>query len=871
MGRPQRRSNKPRQDRDAGAPQERTGAWRPIDQSNETFENFYKAQGIVPDDEWAAFSKSMREPLPTTFRLTSSRATAPALHEHIKQVYVPYLTGIEFEGTKLAPPKPIEWYPNQLAWQLPVHKAALRKDPHFRKFQHFLVYETDAGNLSRQEAVSMIPPLLLDVRPGMTALDMCAAPGSKSVQILEALHAPRAATDPKEQGLLIANDSDAKRCHLLVHQSLHRVPGTGMMVTNHDATQLPSLRLAKDGTPSPSAPQGEGQRLKFTVDDEKRVANLPKDRLAKQYDGMLFDRILADVPCSGDGTMRKNLGIWTDWTVGNGIGLHSLQLRILLRGIQLLKPGGRLVYSTCSMNPMENESVISTALSLCPDMSILPVTDELPALKRRPGMTTWRVLDNSLSDAPHPASAAAAAADAPAPPDEDDVVAVEQDNDKGREGVRRGAKEGAKGKGKGKGKKEKKLDGNGRKVWDESLWPRGDEKEKGLEHALRLYPHLQDTGAFFVCVLVKKGGDESAAAAAAAPEAKKEEEVKVEDKEAPAPAATEKRERAATPTLVEGEPEAKKVRQDGGDAAASTTAAPQNDDVKAVVVDKKEPVLGGGKPFNEEPYIYLPGLEDDQVRLIKDFFGISDAFPFFELLVRNAAGQPLRSIYLTSLLTRKLLLSNAYSRMRLISCGVKLFTRQDSNGQYACKWRLNAEGLDVVRPFLSDKRVVKVGAETLKQVMGAVSVKFEDLKEEGLKERLEATEPGSAVLHVQGAKGSDTDKEEDLFLAFWVSKTSCNLMVEKLEKSALSLRLYAEDVTPHSKAKMQERAAAKKDASASAPASASAATTGDNTPAGTDAEGVEAQEAVNEEDGDKVMAVEEVAKEEETGEAATTA
>ncbi|GAA5836828.1 hypothetical protein JCM9279_007672 [Rhodotorula babjevae] len=863
MGRPQRRSNKPRQDRDAAAPQERTGAWRPIDQSNETFENFYKAQGIVPDSEWADFNKAMREPLPTTFRLTSSRSTAHALNDHIKKVYVPYLTGIEFEGTKLAPPKPIEWYPQQLAWQLPVHKAALRKDPHFRKFQHFLVYETDAGNLSRQEAVSMIPPLLLDVQPGMTALDMCAAPGSKSVQILEALHAPSTSsstpTDPARQGLLIANDSDAKRCHLLVHQSLHRVPGTGMMVTNHDATQLPSLRLLKDGSAADSA-----GRLKFTVDDERRVAAMAKDRVAKQYDGMLFDRILADVPCSGDGTMRKNLGIWTDWTVGNGIGLHSLQLRILLRGIQLLKPGGRLVYSTCSMNPMENESVISTALSLCPDMSILPVTDELPALKRRPGMTTWRVLDNSLSDAPHPSSAAAASADAPPPPDVDDVVAVEQDNDKGRDGVRKGDK----GK---KGKKEKKLDSNGRKVWDESLWPRGDEKDKGLEHALRLYPHLQDTGAFFVCVLVKKGGDEPApAAAAAAPEAEVEAEVKAAASAPASAPAAEKRERAATPTLAEGEPEAKKVRQDGEPEPEAvkpeaSSAAPQ--EAKAAEQKKKEPVLGGGKPFNEEPYIYLPGLEDDQVCLIKDFFGISDAFPFSELLVRNAAGQPLRSIYLTSLLTRKLLLSNAYSRMRLISCGVKLFTRQDSNGQYACKWRLNAEGLDVVRPYLSDKRVIKVGAETLKQVMGAVSVKFEDLTEAGVKERIEATEPGSAVLHVQGAKGSDTEKEEDLFLAFWVSKTSCNLMVEKLEKSALSLRLYAEDVTPHAKGKVPPAPQRKKDGAA--------ASTGDNTPAVTDAEGgdatpAEAQDAVDQEDGDKVMAVEEAAKE-ETGEASTAA
>lgn len=74
---------------------------------------------------------------------------------------------------------------------------------------------------------------------------------------------------------------------------------------------------------------------------------------------MLFDRILCDVPCSGDGTIRKAPDIWRRWTPGNGNGLHPLQLRIALHACQMLKEGGRLVYSTCTFNPIEDEAVVA--------------------------------------------------------------------------------------------------------------------------------------------------------------------------------------------------------------------------------------------------------------------------------------------------------------------------------------------------------------------------------------------------------------------------------------------------------------------------------------------------------------------------------
>lgn len=88
----------------------------------------------------------------------------------------------------------------------------------------------------------------------------------------------------------------------------------------------------------------------------------PRIRLNGHKEYLKFDRILCDVPCSGDGTMRKNINIWKDFRTGNAIGLHPLQYNILNRGLQLLKKGGRLVYSTCSLSPIENEAIVAEAL-----------------------------------------------------------------------------------------------------------------------------------------------------------------------------------------------------------------------------------------------------------------------------------------------------------------------------------------------------------------------------------------------------------------------------------------------------------------------------------------------------------------------------
>jgi 16S rRNA C967 or C1407 C5-methylase (RsmB/RsmF family) len=104
---------------------------------------------------------------------------------------------------------------------------------------------------------------------------------------------------------------------MLVHQC-RRSYSPLLVITTHKGQMFPSIR--------PSAS--------------------PADRR-----GCFFDRILCDVPCSGDGTLRKSPHIWPKWTTNSGVDLHPLQLMIARRGFELLKPGGLMVYSTCSMSP----------------------------------------------------------------------------------------------------------------------------------------------------------------------------------------------------------------------------------------------------------------------------------------------------------------------------------------------------------------------------------------------------------------------------------------------------------------------------------------------------------------------------------------
>ena len=313
--------------------------WYPkaeIVRENAKWEQYYKAQNVcVSEEDFAQLKAALIEPLPVGIRVNSSMSSADDIHKRCDK-----LSSAD-DVTKCSR---LPFFSDAWQWES-LDRYQVKKNPEMKALKHWLMHCESVGALTRQEVVSMIPPLILNAQPGVTVLDMCAAPGSKTTQILEKMSG---------EGLVIGNDVDWKRANLLAHQ-VNRMCSPSALITNFDAFYYPGYA---DG----------------------------------------FDRVLCDVPCTADGTLRKTPDIWTSWTPAEGVALHPRQLQILKRGLQLLKDGGVLVYSTCSLNPIENEAVVAAALrDNAGDIELVDFAAEFPSMLAREGLQTWQVIDPQTS------------------------------------------------------------------------------------------------------------------------------------------------------------------------------------------------------------------------------------------------------------------------------------------------------------------------------------------------------------------------------------------------------------------------------------------------------------------------------------------
>lgn len=736
-----------------------------IARTNEKFEHYYNELNVVPQEEREQFWEAMRRDLPNSFRFTGSRSHALAVQERLRNFYIPEITSIKHEGDFVEPPKPVDWYPDQLAWYMTTPKNVIRRFKPFASFQKFLVTESDVGNITRQEVVSMIPPLVIDIKPGMTVLDLCAAPGSKSSQLLEMIHdgeedrAREVAShvsqgterpqgedyvdDGRSTGLLIANDVDYKRAHMLVHQ-MKRLASPNIIVTNHDATIYPSIKI-------PSEP--------------------PVDGKPSQNRYLKFDRILADVPCSGDGTPRKNIEVWRTWTPSNGLGLHMTQVRILVRALQMLKVGGRVVYSTCSMNPVEDEAVLSAAIDRCGGpqvVSIEETKDLLPGLRRSPGLKEWKIMDKQGRIW-------------------SDWASIEKQRaDFGEDGLGRLA---------------------------ETMFP--SSHQLPLDRAMRVYPHQQDTGAFFIAILEKKSEIR------ARPEEKgisnvKTGTTKVSTADTNGDHVKMEIEDGGETTSVEavqnGSVEINKRKREENDDENDVKRI-KNEDISETNTDKPiaKPAISEAtqprpnqnfqsvkknrdQPF-EEPFKYLDS-EIPELQQIYDFYKIAPQFPQTRFMVRNAQSTATKNIYYTTELAKAILQENEGKGMKFVHSGVKMFVKQDAPSPEVCPWRIQTDGLRILETWVGRERVVKLQRrETFQKLLIEMFPRFhgDDWKNLGeVGEQVRDIGMGCCVLIVEPTEDEGGFSERMVF-PLWKSVQSLNLMLPKEERKALLLRLFNDD------------------------------------------------------------------------------
>ena len=160
--------------------------------TNKMFIEYYKGLGIfATEEEWNTFWGACHDPLPTNFRITSSSPYYQHIRTRLRDYFSLKLNGIELDdGRKPETVSPLPWYRGELGWSYSLSRNDIRKNRSIdalQDFHYFLTTQTENGLLSRQEAVSMLPPLLLRVEPHHSVLDMCAAPGSKTCQIIELL------------------------------------------------------------------------------------------------------------------------------------------------------------------------------------------------------------------------------------------------------------------------------------------------------------------------------------------------------------------------------------------------------------------------------------------------------------------------------------------------------------------------------------------------------------------------------------------------------------------------------------------------------------------------------------------------------------
>ena len=240
--------------------------------------------------------------------------------EFLKSYDLPFHNGLRINTWKIKPQELLQRMGVDLK-QVPWNETGfyLENKKQFSKHPYY-----QGGLYYIQEASAMLPAKLVNAQPGEKILDMCAAPGGKSTAIGAAL---------KGEGLLISNDISKSRAKAL----LRNLEGFGI-INSIVVSEYP----------------------------EKLSRYFPE----------FFDKVLIDAPCSGEGMFHKEPSMTESWLRMGPEEYHKLQMEILTYGAKMVRPGGKLIYSTCTFSPEEDEGSIAWFLREHPDFHLVEVNDD---------------------------------------------------------------------------------------------------------------------------------------------------------------------------------------------------------------------------------------------------------------------------------------------------------------------------------------------------------------------------------------------------------------------------------------------------------------------------------------------------------------
>lgn len=247
--------------------------------------------------------------LPEAFLSRMKEQLGEEYPEYIKSLERPRAVALRFNPLKGERPD-LPFVGEQVPWE----ENGYYYDPEARPGLH--VYH-EAGVYYLQEASAMAPVVLLDPQPGERICDLCAAPGGKSTQIAGRMMG---------EGFLLCNEINPKRAKIL-SRNIERMGVSNALVTNEHP-----------------------------------------ETLASRLPGF-FHRVLVDAPCSGEGMFRKEEAAVTDWSPETVAMCARRQREILHSAAKLVAPGGRLVYSTCTFAPEEDEMTVAAFLESHPEFT----------------------------------------------------------------------------------------------------------------------------------------------------------------------------------------------------------------------------------------------------------------------------------------------------------------------------------------------------------------------------------------------------------------------------------------------------------------------------------------------------------------------